>query len=168
MILRYLTPTQCPIPYLANSREFLLEKHKSNLFSNQKWWLSLNWPTDWKRTQFFPQKTFFPSRYPLQNVLLFTGLNYHVCWKKIICLDNQESESWLPQRPRIKPNWTGKENVNDFQWYSSILIDWCLAQSLSERCHPLTDRSRCRDPQPNTNWSSWNPAEENRRDCKAS
>lgn len=42
----------------------------------------------------------------------------------------------------------------------AILIDWILAQSSSERLHPATNGSRCRDPQSNIRCSPGNLAEQ--------
>jgi hypothetical protein len=41
-----------------------------------------------------------------------------------------------------------------------ILIDRNLAQSPSERLHPVTDRNRCKNPQLNIRQNSVSPVEE--------
>jgi hypothetical protein len=60
------------------------------------------------------------------------------------------TRSWRAQSPKI---WD-KSQWNDSQWYSAILIGWCLAQFSSERLHTVPDGNRYRDPQPNIRRSS--------------
>jgi hypothetical protein len=63
---------------------------------------------------------------------------------------------------RTKHNWQGKIFNEMIANDSAILIDWCLAQLLSERHHLTPYGDRCRHPQPNISKILGNSAEDAR------
>jgi hypothetical protein len=74
--------------------------------------------------------------------------------------DSGWSRGWGTTRPNLRSIPWASTSPWHYKWYSAVLEDRSIAWLSSERLHSAADSNECRDPQPNSEWSSGSLIEE--------